>query len=663
MGDSLFLKSEKMKEAGARMSLGDNPQAWAEELLSALLDRAPFLGNYQIDPHILGQEDRSGYAYGFFMVSQRSAPQVMASGMMHTQDPSQSPGQHIRVPFVVSQRKMKPLNVFIDPTAGKLLPLSQRRVEALLFNPTTFGVSGIEQQMSAPVMSGTPVMSQDVQSQVKVGSLCSQVGSLITDAAKEKLADVILNDAEVRHAMHNNPAFNQAAEDILSAPTKTAADLRDEIKSQLPVDAMLIEKTADGYAVTTGCTHAFDPSTTEYTLDRQAAIPGYLRKEADATGFALRARSLPIYGDAPGVAEITSSGVHHVQTKTASETAPALVFTDVQMLDGTEVAGSFIKTATGHSYQNTAVGRPVSSMVEGLAPPTWDTSPRGEGFFITKTGAVTTPVTIEFYENHPSGTYAHFTSAYDKGKMKIASPDEVDFGILKLSAGNYAIHPKTLSRFCLLGNQESFCDDVKLAEKLASAGSMSQQVKVTHSEGEFSLEGAPVAAMGDSALFVKYAQAAFLLSLTGVDPVLCKAKLAEAEVLGTTSVAAFRTVHSYADQQDMAKLAAEDSIKRYFPMEFDDTLIKAAAVIPESKTVDSVLGLNFITPENLALFVSKLPSLEEALSNMCDLYLAAQLGVSELPVSALERAIKAVDAITAGLELLQLKTKEMENPS
>lgn len=663
MGNSLFLKSEKVKEAGAQMSLGDNPQAWAEELLSALLDRAPFLGNYQIDPHILGQEDRTGYAYGFFMVSRRGAPQVMSSGVMpgSTQDPNQGL-QHVRVPFIVAQRRLKPLNVFIDPKSGKTLPLSQRRVEALLFNPTTFGVSGIDQQMAVPVMSGTPVMSQDVQNEVKVAaaSICSQVGSLISLAAKEKLAAIILQDPEIRHAMHINPAFNKSAEDLLSAPTKTAADLQEELKSKLPVDALLVEKTADGYSVTSACAHAFAPVTSEYTLERQTVIPSYLRKEADINGFALRSRSLPLYNEPVQLSEVTAPGIHHVQTKLASVSKPALVFTEVRTLDGMEVPGSLIKTATGHSYQSSAIGFPVSTMPDNLAPPVWKEYPRGEGFFITKTGSVTTPIKLEFYENHPSGVYAHFTAADTKGKMKIAGPDEVDFGIIKLSAGSYAIHPKTLARFCLLGPRESFCEDVGIAEKLASARGTAMQLKLTHSGGEYSIEGGPVAAIQDRSLFVKQAQAAFLLSLTGLDPVLCKAKLAEAAIMGTTTVSGFRTLHSYENQQDLAKVAAEESIKRYFPMESDFTLVKAAAVIPDAKTVDTVLGLNFITPENLALFVSKLPMLEDALTSMCDLYLASQLGVSELPVSALDRAIKAVDAITAGLELLQLKTKETE---
>ena len=659
MGNSLFLESTQTKEAGARMSLGDNPQAWAEELLSALLDRAPFLGNYQVDPHILGQDDRSGYAYGFFMVAPRPAPQVMASSIQPAAPPQQQ-GQHLRVPFVVARRKMKPLNIFIDPVSQKALPLSQRRVEPLLFSPTTFGVSSIDQQMSAPVMSGTPVMSQDVQNQVKVASVCTQVGSLISVPAKEKLAEALTSDPEFRHAIQKNPAFNKAATELLSAPTKTAAELQEEIKNQLPVDALLVEKTASGFRVTTGCTHAFAPTSTDYELERQLAVPDYLRKEATEHGYALRARSLPLYSAPTQVAAVADAGVYQVQTKTAAEMKPALVFTEVQDLDGNTVSGSLVKTASGHSYQERAVGIAATTMSEGLAPPAWSDYPRGEGFFITKTGAATTPVTLDFYENHPSGVYAHFTAATTKGKMKIASPDEEDFGILKLSAGSYAIHPKTLARFCRLGPRESFCDNVGLAEKLATVGGFANQIKVTHAEGEFALEGGPVAALGSDMNFLKEAQAVFFLSLTGIDPILGKAKLAEARVVGKTTVPGFRTIHTYEDQQAFAKTAAEEQTAKFFPMGTDMTLAKAAAAISDAKTVDAVLGLNFITPENVALFVGKLPMLEDALSTMCELYMAAQIGVQELPTSALDRAIKAVDAITAGLELLRLKSKETE---
>ena len=68
--------------------------------------------------------------------------------------------------------------------------------------------------------------------------------------------------------------------------------------------------------------------------------------------------------------------------------------------------------------------------------------------------------------------------------------------------------------------------------------------------------------------------------------------------------------------------------------------------------VDTVLWLGFINPENIGVFISYLPALDEAQKKMCELLLASRLGLRDVPTMALEKAIKATENSIEGLKVL-----------
>jgi hypothetical protein len=81
-------------------------------------------------------------------------------------------------------------------------------------------------------------------------------------------------------------------------------------------------------------------------------------------------------------------------------------------------------------------------------------------------------------------------------------------------------------------------------------------------------------------------------------------------------------------------------------------LVKEAAGIPDPTSVDTVLSLGFINPENIMTFVSYLPTIEDSQAKMCDLLLASRVGVSDIPSTALERAIRSTEEVLEGLKVL-----------
>jgi hypothetical protein len=65
-----------------------------------------------------------------------------------------------------------------------------------------------------------------------------------------------------------------------------------------------------------------------------------------------------------------------------------------------------------------------------------------------------------------------------------------------------------------------------------------------------------------------------------------------------------------------------------------------------------VLSLGFINPQNIMTFVSYLPELDASQERLCELLVAARLGLTDVPTSPLEKAIKAVEEVLEGLKVL-----------
>lgn len=82
-------------------------------------------------------------------------------------------------------------------------------------------------------------------------------------------------------------------------------------------------------------------------------------------------------------------------------------------------------------------------------------------------------------------------------------------------------------------------------------------------------------------------------------------------------------------------------------------LFKEASYIDNSQTVDALLSLNFVTPDNLSKFVGKIPHFKATISNLASALIASRIGVQEIPeeatVVAMHRLIEVVD----GLERLR----------
>ena len=82
-------------------------------------------------------------------------------------------------------------------------------------------------------------------------------------------------------------------------------------------------------------------------------------------------------------------------------------------------------------------------------------------------------------------------------------------------------------------------------------------------------------------------------------------------------------------------------------------LLKEASFMDNSQTVDALLSLKFVNPDNIQKFVAKMPSLKSAISHLASLLIASRLGVQEIPEHAASSAMYRLVEVVNSLESLR----------
>lgn len=83
------------------------------------------------------------------------------------------------------------------------------------------------------------------------------------------------------------------------------------------------------------------------------------------------------------------------------------------------------------------------------------------------------------------------------------------------------------------------------------------------------------------------------------------------------------------------------------------TMEKEASDMLGTSTVDSILALNFLNPENVSTFAEAIPQLKESAEKLADLVLACQLGLQPVSKTAAVRAMFAIETVVQGLQALK----------
>ena len=109
-------------------------------------------------------------------------------------------------------------------------------------------------------------------------------------------------------------------------------------------------------------------------------------------------------------------------------------------------------------------------------------------------------------------------------------------------------------------------------------------------------------------------------------------------------------VHTLREKYAAARKTAQVILNQIPDLRLD--LVKEAAPLEDPTSVDKILSVGFLNPENVAIFSSYVPEIECTIRKMSELLLASRLGLTSVDQGAIQKGLVHLDKVVAGLRTL-----------
>lgn len=654
----LFLDQDfkpTFEKLGSSVRLGDDPANWQVEVAAEIYKQLPFLADYAVNVVFDRVSPERGYASGTAEVTNKTDAPL-----------PEQPAASIRIPLIVKERVLQSLDVMLSD--GKAYPLNERRVRETLFRTDTFEIStrkptdkGMVDQLYPPLRTnygyGNAVATGvGVGGMGKQASLLEAIAPTIPQAEIDQFVAKVASDPETKLLALRNPEFEKAALMLAAVQPvsieKTAAALVESI----PPTVVQFQKLASGdFLVKWANAEAFNPQQGQVdpgTAQGMAGTDKVLGMGPDQTLTVStdRAKKETLKEEKIEVAQ--DFGQFRVRAEENGEDLVGWVLPisdfDMQSMplflwtDGGEkfsVQAEIAGSRCGHDLNLPATG------------------PQGTGCFYyldNERARAFLPMTIRNHITDEKGSES-FQGETLFGEQITLTPTPGLQATQEIEEGHYAI-PEEL-RWMSLGEALHLVaspDQFDTQDNLQQAPG-AVDVKST-GPGEFSMDGAPLAKVArELKTFIKQADAEFLLVAMGLSQFEAREKLAAAKggyqtvkVAGLRPITPLDVVH-----RELLKQAAV--FLEQFPYGLKRDLIKEAAALEDSETVDSILSMGFINPENIQTFANYMPQLEETAQKLAEMLMAARLGMAQFDEGAIQRAMTNLEEVIQGLRALEQK--------
>lgn len=659
------LGAQKTKLA-AKTLLSENPATWGSELLAVLYRAHPWIGTLQVNLQVEATDESRGYQYGLFQVSpsqDQPVPLGTPTGGNEMDSPAQpqqepAPETLVRIPVIVEANKVYPFDIAIMPD-GTFTVCSETRVNAALFDSSTFapvdtkaaaqgattgedGAGGFGAEVPGDSYSGRSgpdgaMGTMGKRASIDFNKLNIQEPQVV--AFLEKIA----SDETLKAMVSINPHFGAAIKAIASSVNTN----KEKQAASLPSNpaAVTVHKVPGGYNVQScmGTRHFHSNLVPNHEAEsispkvKQAAINGetvLLTKSTEPL------RRLKAHRDAK---VLTKTGAAHLTNQHGS-TTQGVVLTDVKTLDGGMTDNVIVVGKHGSSYQEQVAGAPIEATID--LTKVGSSEFKGEGFMLLGEQAYE-PFTVKNTVTYQDGRNLYLAEHPLLGNITLEKTASVKTVVP--SANSWYLIPED-ARFSQFTKGVSYLQDPSQMNKIASRHDHVHGAVLIHeAEDLFKLAGATVGELASLPLTENHALLA--LGLLGDSPEGAKEKIAAVKREGAVRFVAARNLKVAKEKQAAAKSPFADVIAKGINQDFT----KVAALITQNNTVDTVLSLGFVTPENIDGYIDSIPEIEEALSRSCELLLGVRLGLQEVPERALTAAVTGLDKAITGLKKLQIR--------
>jgi hypothetical protein len=687
------LQFEKLAQSG---KVGESADMWPQEILDMFYSQLPYLAQYEVVPILRDPNEERGYAVGYVTV--KNKPQSTPKDV-DTSDVT----REVRFPFVIKERVVSPFDIFL--VGETFYPVTEKNVQSALFQPEVFdivrstpGDISLVNQLYPPYRSrygfGTSFESG-------VGGKFSSVNANVIEQliptmseADIKRLETALSESPQLKAVVKLSHVRPLLEKLSEIETMSAEDMKAMRRKATPPDVIQLVKEGSKVHIKYANSQLFAPQTETVTIKEAAEmLPAAVRSKLSSEGDTTLSTD-PVIKDSFSENKafvIKNFGVYHVHRKGQSAehcseyNDMATVFTSVVDFDmhslpvtisvfcggewsmQSRVSGRSITIEHGgdemlKKLRNTTTVRDFLPRIDRPSSGT-DISPVGYSrdntygmvekyYAMPKLGTVifckeqtcTSPIDIQSVSRDKSGNVRINGIALDRSVTLI--PTEGIKKIEEIGPNSYAL-PMELT-VVHLGKLVEANDTPDEYIKVSSVS-----VQIISDGSVYSFRGHPcLEKISHPTTFLDRRDAMFISASLGMSIPFADRMLKLASTSGVATVEGIRPIVS--DEEQIHRVLSSNivpSLKNIATLK--ECLLKEAAVMPDEETVDKVMSLNFLTPENVTVFAKNLPAFEEVASKLAELLLAIRVGLKEIPETAVAKAMASLQAVIEGLRELR----------
>ncbi len=601
--------------------LEGDPINWPDQVLSYAFQEHPFLAQYEPVYQVVRADYEKGYMVGILQIS---------SGQ-----PTDQNLQQIQIPFTVKNKKLDPISVFL--LDGKAFPLTQARLER----------ATVQSSVQQSVPPNAPELEHLFQDQ-EVDAPGSLPDPYMNRRMSYKLGSVRSSDLEaVTESLRVSPAL--AKQFPLEELKKIA---RGPIEPVFPTwnhhTTFLVTPEKTRYRVQS-TSEGFRKVASKNISRKQAAMLvgeeklHYIDKGGYAVSTTQSVKLAEGLGQAPE--EVSRAGVWHVKT-TEGISLLGMVFPQVYDFSGALMPFALFFDGEHAATQDKIMGVFASEITE--IPPAGDTS--GELCFVYQMPdgfCATVPFALKMEANTQYGEAMVVETFLGETLQIVHLPDVMT--ATQIDAQTVAVPASwTLVRTGDPSARVDLVEDPAGFESFSEIGE-GESLKLSWDQG-FRLAGAGYDLKGLSTPET-------VLHLTAVGAPNPQELIKRAQEFHTIKL--FGRIQADRGEQ-LEKLAnqiwsaRERLWNRNRPAPL--VLVKAASLLfeksAEDPTIDAVLALGFVRPENTQVYQEYAPLLELAARKLASLLLASQWGYEQIPSTEARVAMYSIEKVLEGLQFL-----------
>lgn len=663
--EPLFLdKPLTFEKVGMEARLSDNSDTWVQEVLQELMKQHPYLGQFDITPEMTQVEGDKGYGFGYFVIQNKTATPPGPGGEALAAKAGVS---SIKIPIIIKEQKLAPYDVFIGPKAP--LPLTEERVRQAMFRPVLFdatgtapGASSMADKLYPPGRSQYGMGTQGSTSTpgLKLSSakpkyLMEAIGETINRTDLSKLSSDLKQDLDVAMALKSNEAALPFMQYLSSLEPMGKEKIAQVAASSITPNVILMTRGPDGYHLKMAASNRFAPE--EIVGDRatMSELAGEdMVREVDSTGVSVVSTDPVVRNlvEDEKSEVINKFGEYRVKTQDGKELF-GWVFPTVLDFDGTQLPMSLFSNGSSAAMQETIAGSFVGSganIIRGRV--------KGNGFLYRITeqgtaiafvpGKVVSPFTDE------TGQGIIFESVLgESSRVRLAAGLKT---ITKIGENEYAI-PGDVRWLPFDGSAlVKLMSDPETFAKVASVKKLSKMITVISDGQTWSFKGGGLSKLGsDATTGLGAPDALFLGCVLGLDEYTSTRMLAKSGQLGQIKLGGCREIRTVHEAMDESRARAKSLWEEVPPRH---RLLKEAASLEDATTIDKVLAIGFLNPENLATFVSYLPEIDATISKLAEILIAVRLGLKDIPEIAVKNAMERLNEVASALKGLMYRAAE-----